>query len=158
MRKQLLDPTALGMALPLREAWLDLEEIAQVQVTSEHPDYPIESAFRFGCGPGWRASGPGKQTIRLIFDHPQQLRRIWLRFLEAGTERTQEFSLRWSSDKESRKQEIVRQQWNFSPEGSTTEIEDYRVNLENVSLLELTITPDLSRGNAVATLADWSIA
>ena len=39
--------------------------------------------------------------------------------------------------------EIVRQQWNFSPQGSTSEIEDYGVGLPGVSALELTITPDL---------------
>jgi outer membrane receptor protein involved in Fe transport len=37
--------------------------------------------------------------------------------------------------------EIVRQQWNFSPAGSTTEIEDYAVDLDGVSVLELAIQP-----------------
>jgi outer membrane receptor protein involved in Fe transport len=36
---------------------------------------------------------------------------------------------------------IVRQQWNFSPAGSTTEIEDYAVDLDGVSVLELAIQP-----------------
>jgi hypothetical protein len=35
------------------------------------------------------------------------------------------------------------------------ELEDYRVNLNPVSILELTIDPDLGAGKAVATLADW---
>jgi hypothetical protein len=49
--------------------------------------------------------------------------------------------------------EIVRQQWNFSPAGSTTEIEDYAVDLDGISVLELAIQPDVGRRDAVATLA-----
>jgi len=51
--------------------------------------------------------------------------------------------------------EIVRQQWSFSPQGSTTEIEDYQVNLDTVSILELAIKPDLTPDNAFATLTRW---
>ena len=51
--------------------------------------------------------------------------------------------------------EIARQQWNFSPEGSVTEIEEYAVDLNGVSVLELAIRPDLGRGEAAATLASW---
>jgi hypothetical protein len=52
----------------------------------------------------------------------------------------------------------VRQQWNFSPGGSTTEIEDYRVEVDRVAILELLINPDVSKGEAVATLTEWRIA
>ncbi len=158
MRTHLLGSTALGTALEPGEAWLDLEHIAQVQLTSEDPHYPIESALNRGSGPGWRASGRGEQTIRLIFEPPQQLKRIRLHFLEVETARTQEFTLRWWPERNGRSREIVRQQWNFSPAGSTTEIEDFTVNLDRVSIVELTINPDLSRGEAVATLADWRMA
>ena len=51
--------------------------------------------------------------------------------------------------------EIVRQQWSFSPQGSTSEIEDYQVSLDNVSVLELEGKPDLTPANACATLASW---
>jgi len=54
--------------------------------------------------------------------------------------------------------EIVRQEWNFSPAGSTSEVEDYDVDLDAVSVLELAIKPDLSRGAAPATLATWRVA
>ena len=72
-------------------------------------------------------------------------------------ERTQEFTLRWSPAAGGSAREIVRQQWNFSPTGSTTEIEDYVVDLDAVSVLELAIQPDLSRREAVATLASWRL-
>ena len=53
--------------------------------------------------------------------------------------------------------EIVRQQWNFSPDGSTIELEDYVVDLKAVSILELTMDPDRGAGEALATLADWRL-
>jgi hypothetical protein len=153
MRKRLIDSRALGTTRKPSEDWLDLHELAQVEVTSEHHDYPLESAVSFGQGPGWRAAEEGAQTIRLIFDEPQRLKRIWLRFVELETERTQEFTLQWSPSGGCPLQQIVRQQWNFSPHGSNCETEDYRVDLDKVSILELTINPDLSRRGAIATLA-----
>jgi hypothetical protein len=77
--------------------------------------------------------------------------------VETEAARTQEFSLRWRPEKDGRTREIVRQQWNFSPTGSTTEMEDYKVDLANVGILELIINPDVSQGEALATLAEWRI-
>jgi hypothetical protein len=146
-------------ALPGREyqGWLDLEEIATVEVTSEEASFPIESAFRANDGPGWRASRSGEQQIRIIFDEPVSLHRLELRFDEADCERTQEFTLRSSSASGRSATEIVRQRWNFSPAGSTTEIEHYVVDLEAVSVMELVIVPDLHRREAVATLSSWRL-
>jgi hypothetical protein len=137
--------------------WLNLEQIATVDVTSEDPRFPIEYAFRSDDGPGWRASEPGQQQIRIIFDKPISVHHIELRFHEADRERTQEFVLRWSSESGGSATEIVRQQWNFSPTGSTTEMEQYAVNLDAVSVLELVIRPDLHRPEAVASLALWRV-
>jgi hypothetical protein len=114
MRKRLITATSDSIR-PQGEGWLDLERTAVVEITSEDKDFPIESAFGSGEGPGWRASAPGSQTIRLVFDQPQRLRCIALVFEENEIARTQEFVLRWSSDGGSRVKEIVRQQWNFSP-------------------------------------------
>ncbi len=137
--------------------WLDLEQIATVEVTSEDPSFPIESVFDSRGGPGWRASQKGEQQIRIIFDEPKSLRRIQLRFDETESERTQEFTISWSSAAGGPSKEIVRQQFNFSPAGSTTEMEDYTIDLEDVSVLELAIRPDLSRREAVASLAVWRL-
>jgi hypothetical protein len=81
MRKHTIN-TAESNPPRTSEEWLNLEEIAQVEVSSEDPKYPIELAFMRGEFLGWRASQPGKQTIRLLFDEPKDLRRIWLRFTE----------------------------------------------------------------------------
>jgi uncharacterized protein (DUF736 family) len=139
------------------QGWLDLEQIATVEVTSEDPRFPIESAFGPRRGRGWRASQKGDQQIRIIFDEPMSLHRIQLRFHEAECERTQEFTLRWSPAAGEPTNEIVRQQWNFSPTGSTTEIEDYPIDLNAVRVLERAIQPDRGHGEAVATLAAWHL-
>jgi hypothetical protein len=96
--------------------------------------------------------------IRLLFAHPQRLRRIWLNFVEPLTERTQEYVLRWSPDGGQSFHEIVRQQWNFSPQGATCETEDHHVELPAVTVLELSIIPDTSGGNAFASLAELRLA
>lgn len=121
MRKRIITPTP-EMIRSCREGWLDVERAALVEITSEEPHYPIESAFATGQTPGWRASTPGKQTIRLIFDHPQKLKCISLIFEEHEAPRTQEFVLRCSSNDENSFQEIVRQQWNFSPPDTKREV------------------------------------
>jgi hypothetical protein len=159
MRKRIVTgPTPPERSLDSEQGWLDLQEIATVEVTSEEPGFPIEAAFNFESGPGWRAAQAGEQHVRIIFDRPTPIRRIQLHFVETTVERTQEFTLRWSSVSGGPMKEIVRQQWNFSPMGSTHEVEDYHVALEEVSALELAVTPDVSRGKAVAGLAMWRVA
>ena len=151
MRKRVFTPTPLGIR-PHDEGWLDLDSAATVEVTSETKEYPVELALVSGEVRGWRAAASGAQTIRLIFDEPQRLRRISLVFEESETERTQEFVLRWSPDGGRSFREIVRQQWNFSPPDTIREVEEYRVELSDVRVLELVIVPDISRGAARASL------
>jgi hypothetical protein len=157
MRKRIVETHLANPRGESDQGWLDLEQIATVEVTSEDPRFPIESAFGPERELGWRASQKGEQQIRIIFDEPMSLHRIQLRFHEAECERTQEFTLRWSAAAGEPTNEIVRQQWNFSPAGSTTEIEDYAIELNAVSVLELAIQPDLRLREAVATLAAWHV-
>ena len=95
-KRQIL--TTPPTAPPSSQAWLDVERTALVEVTSEENGYPIESALLGAENQGWRAVNPGTQTIRLIFEEPQKLRRIWLVFEDSENTRTQEFVLRWSPD------------------------------------------------------------
>jgi hypothetical protein len=138
--------------------WLDLETQASAEITSEEPNRPIELAFRPGEESGWRAGEPGVQVIRLVFHQPQRVARVRLRFSEKNVERTQEFVLRWATDRSHPFQDIVRQQWNFSPQGSGIESEDYRVNLNAVGVLELIVNPDVAREGAFASLDELRIA
>ena len=137
---------------------MDLGPIATVEVTSEDPKFPIESIFTTDDCPGWRASQKGEQQIRLIFDQPVAVRRMQLHFLEPTRDRLQEFTIRWLAPNGGQPKEIVRQQWNFNNRGSTSELEDYEVNLDDVSALELVIKPDLTNNEALATLAAWRVA
>jgi hypothetical protein len=159
MRKRIIrpaDPT--GEPRP-GEQWLDLTRIAEVQLTSEDPNFPIESAFALdGDSQGWRAAEPGEQRVRIDFDAPTAVHRIRLQFVETEIARTQEFVLRWKASAEESFHDIVRQQWTFSPSGSTSETEDYQVNLAKVAVLELAIKPEISGGSVRASLAAWRVA
>src|SRR5262245_19158973 len=95
MRKRIISSVSQD-ASTSEEGWLNLDQLALVEITSEDDSYPIESALLPGAGAGWRASQAGEQTIRLIFDEPQQISRIRLLFVEPDAVRTQEFTLRWS--------------------------------------------------------------
>jgi hypothetical protein len=157
MRKSLIAPIPQD-APPLDKGWLDLDREAVVEVTSENKDYPVESALVSGETRGWRAADSGTQTVRLIFDEPQRLKRIALVFEETEIERTQEFVLRWSPDGGRAFREIVRQQWNFSPPNAIREVEEFQVALSAATVLELIIVPDISRGSAHASLKSLRVS
>jgi hypothetical protein len=156
MRKRIINKEHQQDA-PDSHSWLDVEQLAQVEVTSENADYPIESAFVLDSTTVWRAEMEGKQIIRLLFDSPQTLSHIRLKFDESSQQRTQEYVLKWSSDKGISWHEIVRQQYHFSPPDTVCEIEDYHVDLQTLTSLELMIIPEIS-GGGFATLSQMRIA
>ena len=90
MRKRLITDVKQGSP-PAPADWLDIEQLAEVEITSEDPAYPIESALLPGEGSGWRAAAPGKQSIRILFTQPQRLRKIRISFFETSVQRTQEY-------------------------------------------------------------------
>src|SRR6266478_3864638 len=157
MRKRLI--TAAPRDSPRREQdWLDLSSVATVEVTSETKDRPVEYALLLTETRGWRAARSGTQIIRLLFDRPLKVKRISLIFEETENTRTQEFVLRWSSDFGRSFREIIRQQWNFSPPGTIQELEDYSVDLLDLTVMELEIVPDKSCGEARASLESLRLA
>lgn len=158
MRKRIIQQGAQGASPADDQAWLDLEHLVQVELTSEDLEYPVEAALGITTGSGWRAQQPGKQTIRLQFDKPHSIKRIQLVFQEDERARTQEYVLRWSPDGGASWREIVRQQYNFSPPDSSREIEAYSVALDGLTTLELCIIPDISGGEARASLAQLRLA
>ena len=157
MRKRIITKGAQGK-IPPDENWLDLENSAQAELTSEDASHPIESALYPGLGSGWRASEPGHQTVRLLFDKPLRVKRVHLEFHEYEQQRTQEFLLQWSSDDGRSYREIVRQQYNFSPPENVREIEDYEVDLVGLTVLEISISPDISGGCSRASIAVLCLA
>ncbi len=157
MRKRIVSHGDYGVRQPGQQ-WMNIARLAQVEITSEDPEHPIESAFTSGDTTRWRAAQPGKQTIRIIFDEPQRLHRIHLQFDEDAQPRTHEFVIFWSAFGEPSYHEILRQQFTFSPPDTTREVEDYDVSLTGVKLLELQIVPDISNGNVLASLTNLQIA
>lgn len=136
--------------------WRNLQDDVEVELTSEDPQMPVEDALLTERSGGWRAADPGRQTISLTWPAPIPISRMRLVFEEHSGERTQEFVIRASTSNGQR--EIVRQQFTFSPPGTAVECEEYAVQLDEVSQLELVIIPAIDNGNAVATLREWRIA
>jgi hypothetical protein len=153
MRKTIISDSATTESLDTE--WLDLQSLADVDVTSEDPHHPIEHALGVDQSEGWRAGTPGPQTVRLLFHHPIRVTRIDLLFEEHARTRTQEFTLRWSAG-DGTWQEIVRQSYTFSP-GTYREHESYGVNLTSVRVLTLTLIPDIAGAESVATMARWRV-
>ena len=81
MRKRIINQDPKDI-VPVDQRWLDLQSLAQVELTSEDVANPIEAALVPGAGLGWRAAQAGEQTIRLLFDELQRVRRIQLLFRE----------------------------------------------------------------------------
>lgn len=156
MRKSALPSPAPARQRSSLDNWLDLERLASLEISSEDPAHPFEHALQGHEIEGWKSRDPGLQTIRLRFDEPRSLRRIRLEFRESHTERSQEFTL--SAIAGGQKREIVRQQWTFSPAGSTVEVEDYSVNIPDVSILELSIDPGRHDKQAHASLQSIALA
>lgn len=152
MRKRIIDEDPQNTS-PVEGEWLDVKDMAVVEISSEDAAYPIEEALSISGSSGWRAARSGKQTIRIIFDEPQRINIIHLLFVEKTQSRTQEFVLRWSPANDQPYREIVRQQFNFSPGSTTEEQETYTVNLDGIKIVELTIVPDIGGGSAPASIS-----
>jgi hypothetical protein len=148
MKKFVTDNTSLGR----EPAFMNLTDFELIEVTSEEPQHPIEQALIPGESSGWLAAKPGPQVIRIRFHAARGLSLIHLYFEVIGEERTQEFALSYLSEGDTLPREIVRQQWNFSPGGSTHEIENYEVKIEGVREILLHVNPDLRHGRARASL------
>jgi hypothetical protein len=157
MRKEIMIQASVGKQLT-EPHWIDVQNLARTELSSEDGAHPIESALGTDTGPGWLAALAGPQTIRFLFDKAIQVRKVHLEFRESQTPRIQEFLLRWSSDHGQSYREIVRQQYNFNPPGTTSEVEDYEVDLPGLTTLELTITPNIGRSDVRASLARLQLA
>lgn len=157
MRKKIIKQVIPEERKPDAE-WLDVEKIAIVEVSSEDDSFPIESALLPGNDHGWRASTPGKQTIRLGFNPPQEIQKVLIVFEDRERTRTQEYVLSYSSDGGKSYCEISRQQWNFNPDNATCESETHEVNLHGITTIELMINPDISNEDTMATLKQLRLA
>src|SRR5439155_22200517 len=100
----------------------DIAAVATVLVSSEDPRYPIDHAIDGRRGPGasrWIAAQSGEQTLILAFDTPQTIRKIRVEVEEPEISRTQEMAVSISQDGGQTYRELLRQEYNFNPPGTT---------------------------------------
>jgi hypothetical protein len=153
MRKQILKSDPTVAAPPPGE--LDIAAMATVLVTSEMATHPVENAFDSQRGPGgsrWIAETPGEQTLILAFDAPQSLHTVGVEIEETDETRTQELWLAASLDGGQTYRELLRQEFNFAPTGSTFEREEWNIRAEATTHLRLCIKPDKGGGPCRASL------
>jgi hypothetical protein len=158
LRKQFIDPSpASPIPIP---GEIDIAAVATVLVTSESPEHPIDRAFDALSGPGgtrWVAGEVGEQTVILAFDAPLSIRRVALEVEEMEVPRTQEIQLAVSDDGGQTYRELVRQEYNFSPPGTTFEREDWAVAAGGVTHLRLHIKPDKGGKPCRATITSLGL-
>jgi hypothetical protein len=128
---------------------------ATVLVTSEDPEHPVDHAFDSHRGLGgtrWIAGEPGEQTVIVAFDAPEAVGRVILEVEEPEVVRTQELQLAISSDGGRTYRDVLRQEYNFSPPGTTFEREDWAVSAAGATHLRLQVKPDKGDKPCRATL------
>jgi hypothetical protein len=158
VRKQILTEES-GFRIPPRGE-KDIAALATVWITSEAADAPIECAFDRQQGPGgsrWVAAESGEQRLILAFDHPQALRTIIVEVEEPEVSRTQELQVSVSTDSAQTFQELRRQEYTFSPPGTTFEREEWAVTLYGVTHLQVVIIPDKGGKPCRATLTTLAL-
>lgn len=144
LRKRILDSSPMP-ASGRDPAALDVVAIATVIVTSERATNPVDHIFDQSGGPGgsrWVAAKVGEQDLILDFDTPQTIKRVILEVEETEVSRRQEAVVSVSRDGGQVYDELIRQEYNFSPPGTTFERETWSVSAQHVTHLRLHITPD----------------
>ncbi len=158
LRKHILTERPTAPASPREEK--DIAVLATVLVTSETADHPIDYVFDTRCGPGgsrWVAAAPGEQILILAFDTAQTIRRVSLEIEELEFSRTQELELSVSANDGQTYRELRRQEYTFSPPGTTFEREDWVVAVEGITHLQLRIKPDKGGKLCRATLTSLAV-
>jgi hypothetical protein len=158
LRKQIIKPIP---TTPIsRPGVIDVAAVATVLVTSEDAEHPVDQAFDGLSGPGstrWVAGESGEQSVILAFDAPQTIHRVAFEVEEVEVARTQELDLSISCDGGQTYRELVRQEYNFSPPGTTYEREDWTFSAEGVTHLRLRIKPDKGGKPCRATITSMAL-
>ena len=147
LRKKII-PSATGAAIPASVNTLDIIRNAEVIATSESENFPLDNIVDGSTGPGssqWVAGTAGPQTLIFKFDTPQNITTIVYEIEEREVARTQEVCFEASTDSGAHFREILRHEYNFSPDGSTFQREELKLALPQTTDLKMTIKPD--KGN-----------
>jgi len=143
-----------------QEGEIPVDSIATVFVSSEAMDHPIDYAFDQQRGPGgtrWLAQNGGEQTVILAFDTPQTIHQVAIEVEERDVHRTQEIQLSVSADGGKKYRELRRQEFNFSPESTTFEREEWTISEAGVTHVRLWIKPDKGGKDCRATLTSLTL-
>src|SRR5215510_2620679 len=157
LRKHILDNPPAGAVKP---GALDIPTLATVLVTSEDPEHPVDHVFDGSGGPGatrWIAGSEGEQTLVLAFDAPQTIRAVGIELEELTGMRTNVLTVSLSDDGARTYRERIRQEFTFSPPGTTFEREEWAMPAVGITHLRVVIRPD--KGDAVhrATLTSLTV-
>lgn len=158
-RKEILNIKKAQSIFPGGEK--DVAALATVFVSSEDPNYPIENAFDAEGGPGasrWIAGAPGEQTVIVAFDAPQAIRTVRIEVEEPDTSRTQELDLSVSDNGGQTYRHVLRQEYNFSPPGTTMEREEWPFSADGITHVRLRIKPDKGNRPCRATLTTFALS
>lgn len=154
LRKKIIS-AATGVALPVPVNIIDMVQHAEVIATSESEKFPLDNIVDGSMGPGssqWVAGTTGPQTLVFKFDAPQHITGIVYEIEEKDVARTQEVSFEVSSDSGAHFREILRHEYNFSPDGTTFQREELKLDLSRITDLKMTIKPDKGNLNCLAKL------
>jgi hypothetical protein len=155
MRESKLSPTPFALPPPDLD-WLDIDRKAWVEGTSEEKGHPIEFALLPERG-GWRAGTPGIKTIWVSFTNLRGSDESgWFSRIPKTRARKS-----WPYDGPGYWPSFPRNRppaRNFSSPDSMREIEDYTVELSDVHVLELLVSPDKRDCNVRASLLHLRLA
>jgi hypothetical protein len=131
--------------------WLDLDVVADVTI--------VAGGRRVARVPGfWSAESPGEQMILIRFHHRTPVRRLRVVSSAVRESRTHEMTIWVSLRGGERHREVLRKQFDFSPNGGAEEVEEYALQLEEVSAIQLRIVPGIDGRSVVARVSEIRVA
>lgn len=131
--------------------WLDLEAVADVSV--------VAAGRRVVPVPGfWSADYPGEQMIEIRFHHRIPVRRLRVVSSDLAGSRTQEMTIWVSLRGGEQHREVARHQFTFSPRGATVRVEEYALQLEDVSTIVVRMVPSVDGQPCVARVSELRVA
>ncbi|QKE39502.1 hypothetical protein [Ferrovum myxofaciens] len=154
LRKKIIS-SATKAAIPVPVSTIDIIRSAEVIVTSESENFPLENIVDGSTGPGssqWVAGTIGQQILIFKFDMLQNITRIIYEIEEQEVARTQEICFEVSTDSGAHFMAILRHEYNFSPDGSTFQREELKLDLPQTTDLRMIIKPDKGNINCRAKL------
>ncbi len=131
--------------MPVPVNTIDIIRNAEVIATSESENAPLDNIVDGSTGAGssqWVAGTTGPQTLIFKFDTPQNISGIVYEIEEREMARTQEVCFEVSGDSGTQFREILRHEYNFSPDGSTFQREELKLDLPRTTDLKMIIKPD----------------